>query len=146
MHGVGVAADSVVDVAPRRRKKRQALGLPSRVIKQSLPIVYAENYPFDADVERPRTRGDCQDGPRPCPWVSCRHHLYADTLPSGNLKLNFPDKEPWELEHTCSLDIADDGGTSLEQVGVALNLVRERVRQIEVIALVKLGEKKDRLR
>jgi hypothetical protein len=138
MHGAGAVVDSVVSLAPRkRRRERHSLGVPSRVVKQSLPIIYDEGYPLDA--ERPRTRGDCQDGPRPCPWVSCRHHLYADTLPSGNLKLNFPDKEPWELEHTCSLDVADDGGTSLEQVGVALNLVRERVRQIEVIALTKLG-------
>ena len=26
-------------------------------------------------LPRPRTRADCLDGPRPCPWASCRHHL-----------------------------------------------------------------------
>lgn len=27
------------------------------------------------NIPRPRTRADCLDGPRPCPWVACRHHL-----------------------------------------------------------------------
>src|SRR6185312_8298743 len=46
---------------------------------------------YPADVERPRTRGDCADMPRPCPFVSCSHHLYLEVNPeSGALKLNFP--------------------------------------------------------
>jgi hypothetical protein len=28
--------------------------------------------------ELPVTRGDCVDGPRPCPWLRCRHHLDGD--------------------------------------------------------------------
>jgi len=52
--------------------------------------------------------------------------------------LNFPDLEPWELEETCSLDVADRGGITLEEVGDILNLTRERVRQVEVRGLLKL--------
>jgi hypothetical protein len=26
---------------------------------------------------RPRTRGDCADGPRPCPFIGCRYHLLS---------------------------------------------------------------------
>ncbi len=29
---------------------------------------------------RPRTRGDCADGPRPCPWYRCRHHLGLEVI------------------------------------------------------------------
>jgi hypothetical protein len=48
---------------------------------------------------RPRTRGECRDAERPCPFVACKHHLYLDVNPeTGSLKLNFPDLEPWELE------------------------------------------------
>jgi hypothetical protein len=89
------------------------------------------------DVDRPKTRGDCEDMPRPCPFVSCKYHLALDV--SGiNVKLNFPDREVWELDETCALDVADRGGVILETVGELLNLTRERIRQIEVRALLKL--------
>ena len=59
---------------------------------------------------RPSTREDCRGGIRPCPWVSCAYHLYLDVNPStGEIKLNFPDKEIWELEHCCALDVMDEG-------------------------------------
>jgi len=59
---------------------------------------------------------------------------------TGSVKLNFPDQEPWELENSCALDIAERGGVTLEEVGEILNLTRERVRQVEVTGLVKLRE------
>src|SRR3984957_9957175 len=34
-------------------------------------------YP-EVDVERPQTRADCASGERPCPFVSCKHHLFLD--------------------------------------------------------------------
>ena len=39
---------------------------------------------------------------------------------------------------TCSLDVADRGGITLEEVGEILNLTRERIRQVEVRGLSKL--------
>jgi hypothetical protein len=88
---------------------------------------------------RPRTRADCVNGPRPCLFVSCKHHLYLDVNPNtGSVKLNFPDKEIWELAHTCALDVADQGGITLEEVGDIMNLTRERVRQVEALGLSKL--------
>ncbi len=87
------------------------------------------------DVDRPRTRGECVAAPRPCPFVGCKHHLYLDVTPSGSIKLNFPTLEPWELEETCSLDVADRGGQTLELVGQLMNVTRERTRQIETRAL-----------
>lgn len=81
---------------------------------------------------RPRTRADCAEGPRPCLFVSCKYHLYLDVNPrTGSVKLNFPDKELWELEETCALDVSDRGGITLEEVGAIMNLTRERVRQVE---------------
>ena len=97
-----------------------------------------------ADRLRPKTRAECIDGPRPCPWVSCRHHLYLDVNPvkqNGTIKENFPHLEPHELEgrlESCSLDVADGGTTSSERVAELLNLTRERVRQIEDRALKKI--------
>ena len=92
---------------------------------------------------RPQTREDCRDASRPCPFVACRHHLYLDVTDVGSLKLNYPDREPWELAHSCSLDVADAGASTLEEVGALMNVTRERTRQIEVSALLKLRRAAD---
>lgn len=92
-------------------------------------------------VERPLTRDECVDGPRPCPFVGCRHNLYLDVNPqTGTITLNHPDLEPWEVaEHqSCSLDVAEAGTLTLEEVSDLANVTRERIRQLEVRALLKL--------
>lgn len=100
-------------------------------------------YP-EVEVDRPVTRADCANGERPCPFVSCQHHLYLDvSARTGAIKLNFPDLEVWEMTETCALDVADRGGTTLEEVGAIMNLTRERIRQVEVKGLAKLEALKD---
>jgi hypothetical protein len=101
-------------------------------------------YPDVDDVVRPKVREECAQGERPCPFVSCAHHLYLDvSARTGAIKVNFPDLEIWEMVETCALDVADRGGTTLEEVGVIMNLTRERIRQVEVTALAKLEALKD---
>lgn len=98
----------------------------------------------ETDYWKPRTRAECAEGPRPCPFVSCKYHLFVDVSPrTGAIKLNFPDLEVWELAESCSLDVADRGGTTLEDVGAIMNLTRERIRQVEVKALAKLEALRD---
>lgn len=93
------------------------------------------------DYRRPAERRDCASGIRPCPFVSCKHHLYLDVNPTtGSIKINFPDKEVWEMEQSCALDIAERGGITLEEVGSIMNLTRERIRQVEVNGLEKLQQ------
>ena len=109
------------------RPERTTLADLEAQAPRRLPIAYPDG------VQRPLTRGDCVDAPRPCPWVSCRHHLYLDVHPlTGHLTLNFPDLDPDEIPETCSLDVADYEGITLDQCGQALNLTRERIRQIEL--------------
>ncbi|MBI4508772.1 MAG: DNA-binding protein [Deltaproteobacteria bacterium] len=91
------------------------------------------------DEPRPLFRVECKNGPRPCPWVSCKYHLYLDVNPdTGSIKVNFPDLEVWDMKDTCALDVADRSGITLEEVGEIMNLTRERVRQVEVRGLLKL--------
>jgi hypothetical protein len=93
----------------------------------------------EIEAKRPRSRADCANGPRPCMFIACKHHLYLDVNPAtGSIKLNFPDREVWELEETCALDVADRGGITLEEVGSIMNLTRERIRQVETRGLAKL--------
>jgi hypothetical protein len=88
---------------------------------------------------RPAFRVDCAEGPRPCPFVSCKYHLYLDVSPrTGSIKVNFPDLEVWDMPFSCALDVADAGGATLEDVGSIMNLTRERIRQLEVKALSRL--------
>lgn len=91
-------------------------------------------------TSRPETRGECMDEPRPCPWISCRHHLYAEVTSQGSLRITFPDKELHELDETCALDVADRDGATLQEVGEITGLTRERIRQIEVKSLRKLKD------
>lgn len=96
------------------------------------------------EQERPETRDDCRLSERPCPFVSCKYHLYLDVNPrTGSIKLNFPDLEVWELPETCALDVAERGGMTLEEVGELLNLTRERIRQVESKGIDKIRDEHD---
>jgi hypothetical protein len=140
---LAVAADSEEQVTREQRRSRRKREVRARTIsvkrmtKRELEIgrlLYPEQ-----DYEKPRTRSECAEGIRPCPFVSCKHHLFLDVSSrTGAIKLNFPDLEVWEMNETCALDIADRGGTTLEEVGAIMNLTRERIRQVEVKALAKL--------
>ena len=115
---------------------------PKRLTREEKREAITLKYP--EDVERPKLRAECLSGERPCPFVSCEHHLYLDVNPqSGAIKLNFPHLEVWEMPETCSLDVADRGGITLEEVGAILNLTRERIRQVEVRGLGKIREQSD---
>jgi hypothetical protein len=140
------------DVSRKVRRHRRDRPRSKTIAMKRLTIaereIYAVMYPQDeARIERPRTRAECAGHTGPCPWVACKHHLYLDINPdTGSIKINFPELEPWELEHTCALDVADAGGLTLEQVGNVTNLTRERIRQVEARGLVKLQSHRRHLR
>lgn len=106
-----------------------------------------EEYPPSINAryedDRPKTRGDCLPGgcneARPCPWVACRYNLFLSVNErSGSITYNFPDHELDEIPDTCVLDVADQGGLTLEEVGERINRTRELVRQKEVSGLRRL--------
>jgi hypothetical protein len=121
----------------RRTRPRSKTIAMKRLTREELRIGALLNPPVDEP--RPRTRHECENEIRPCPWVACKHHLYLDVNPeTGSIKINFPDLEPWEMKDTCALDVAERGGITLEEVGEIMNLTRERIRQVEVRGLLKL--------
>src|SRR6266545_4090816 len=126
----------------RKREIRARTISVKRMTKRELEIgrlLYPEH-----DYDKPETRNDCVEGARPCPFVSCQHHLFLDvSARTGAIKLNFPDLEVWDMGESCALDVADRGGTTLEDVGAIMNLTRERIRQVEVKALAKLEALRD---
>ena len=128
---------------PTSRRARGARSRSIRIARAShreARMALAQAEALESEMDRPHKRSECAEGPRPCPHVSCRHHLYLDVNPhTGTIKLNFPDLEVWELAFTCALDVADLGGTAIELVGELMNVTRERVRQIETQALSRLA-------
>ncbi len=126
----------------RKRDVRARTISVKRMTKRELEIGRLL-YP-ETDYWKPRTRAECAEGPRPCPFVSCKYHLFVDvSARTGAIKLNFPDLEVWDLAESCALDVADRAGTTLEDVGAIMNLTRERIRQVEVKALAKLEALRD---
>lgn len=102
----------------------------------------------ESGLSRPRTRAECADGPRPCPWVSCRYHLALD-LHGRRCVIIVADPDTWTSDTpTCALDLADGAGLAggqssynmtLEAVAAVMGgRSRERIRQIEAKALEKL--------
>jgi hypothetical protein len=139
------SANAMTREQRRSRRKREIRARTisvKRMTKRELEIGRML-YP-ETDYYKPRTRAECADGERPCPYVSCKHHLFLDvSARTGAIKLNFPDLEVWDMNETCALDVADRGGTTLEDVGAIMNLTRERIRQVEVKALAKLEALRD---
>ncbi len=121
----------------RRTRPRSKTIAMKRLTREELRLG-ALMFP-PVDDQRPKTRAECAEELRPCPWVACKFHLYLDVNPeTGSIKINFPDLEPWDMKDTCSLDVAQRGGITLEEVGEIMNLTRERIRQVEVRGLLKL--------
>ena len=121
----------------RRTRMRSRTIAMKRLSKEEIRLG-ALMYP-PVDEPKPHIRSECAEGQRPCPYVSCKYHLFLDVNPeTGSIKLNFPDLEVWEMKDTCSLDVADRNGITLEEVGEIMNLTRERIRQVEVRGLLKL--------
>ena len=116
---------------------------------------------------RPKTRGNCQWCPtcqlardggtdegvlacghrieevlfrsRPCVFVACKYSLYLDVSETGSIILNFPHLVPGQMpaDQSCALDLSERGAMTLEEVAVVTNLTRERIRQVELKALMR---------
>lgn len=97
-----------------------------------------EDFEFLPGV--PQQRADCVDGPRPCPYISCRHHLWLleqrdrpgnparGAQGAATLRPTGP---------SCSLDVAVKPH-SLNEVATILGVVPTRIHQITLLALKKL--------
>lgn len=109
-----------------------------------MPLIAREAWaerPGGSPRRLPLVRADCAGGERPCPFVTCRYHLWLDVTKRGNVVFNFPDLEPGDLEPSCALDVLEErGALTLEETARALNLTRERVRQIEEMVRRRLAE------
>lgn len=150
-HGDDDADESDVEAEEEPRWSRATArerGIPPkktlavrRITQLELATGRAELQALGADqpYDRPKTRGDCANVPRPCPYVACKYSLYLDVSETGSIILNFPHLDPGEMppDQSCALDLADRGAMTLEDIAVVTNLTRERIRQVELKALIR---------
>lgn len=128
------AASTALAVVPRHEplQKRKHVKLTVLKAEPDLEPTMTTRERVEHDAMRPRTRGECIGGERPCPWVSCHHHINGEE-PERILRVDADSDVP-----TCTLDVADEGGATLDAIAIALDVTRERIRQIEAKGLAKL--------
>lgn len=126
---------------PRLTARSPRTESAKRLSMRALVRLRAELEPeLEDTARRPLYRGECETVPRPCPWIGCRHHMGITEYRRENGSLRIATDDPTTLDPaaSCSLDLAELGGMTLQQVGDALGITRERARQIQAAAERKI--------
>jgi len=144
-----VDPERLAPIVSRKRSKTLRMDrIPSREWER-LRREYKRNERFRK--RKPTTRAQCikrglGTPEKPCAYVSCAYNLYLDVARNGNIVVNWPGKQPWEIPQTCALHVAEmmadgkhgDPDTQFVTIAKLLNMSRERARQLEGIILEKV--------
>ena len=117
------------------------MAFESVTARRMLKVIQADP-PAAPHADRPKTRGDCSAGPRPCPWVGCRHHLFLNVTPKGTIQfLEGSDVAALaDMPDTCSLDVADRGPEEYANLGPRLHMTAFGARLSGAKAIVRLHQ------
>lgn len=73
--------------------------------------------------------------PRPCPYLGCRYHLIPTALSDSEVLSRLT-----SARATCSLDVADLGGTSVRELAEILGDTENEIELVSSRAISKLRE------
>lgn len=88
----------------------------------------------DGQIEgKPKTRADCANVPRPCPYVSCKYNLGVEIDITGWPRLT-------DAKKSCMLDLIEKNpdGMTLDNIAEILRISKKQVRAELREALSKL--------
>jgi hypothetical protein len=139
----------------RSRRKREVRPKTTSVKRLTKTEIEVSRVMYPArelalnDAARPKTRGECEAArgydengkQNPCGFVACRYHLAIDVDPkTGSVREVFPDldMDVTLMPETCVLDVSERDGCTLEEAGEYTGVVRERIRQLETVAMGKI--------
>jgi hypothetical protein len=129
----------VLDFTLRRPPRHLPLVLePWRMTSEERIELMKNRLEYGRELEaldscRPRTRADCADVPRPCPFVSCRWNLYLDVDEQGRITIPRPDVNVEERADSCALDLIErePDGLDASDAAAVMGLSREQLARIE---------------
>lgn len=103
--------------------------LLTKPTRRSLPLLQT----------RPTKRSQCVDGPRPCPWASCRYHLAIDVVERYGTE--FVRENPkYTGVDSCALDVAAQGSHTSKDLAPILGLTQMESKSIFAESTVALSE------
>lgn len=91
-------------------------------------------------ADRPTRRSQCVDGPRPCPWVTCRYHLHLDLVVKDGETVvrENPNYHEGAGVDSCALDVAARGPLSSKDaapiIGISASACKELYRDSQLAA------------
>jgi hypothetical protein len=125
-----------VPVSKERRKVLDKMRRERRRLERLCPPVAEPEEQFDFTPDdlvmlsaKPRTRAECANVPRPCPYASCKYHLAVDVAPNGQLTQH-KNPEDMPANMSCALDATEEGGLTGEEIGLAIGATRQRAEQL----------------
>lgn len=99
----------------------------------------------DTKNKIPNTRGDCINGARPCPHITCKYHLYNDVSEYCQ-SIATPAPMLCNMCETCALDIAEEGGMSTQQVANLIGVSEWFVRYACNKGMKKMAKRMDHIK
>ena len=134
--------------SPERRASvpgiRRSPKLTVALNRLSQPEIAIGRLLYPEKPDRPKTRNDCRDGCRPCPFVGCFWNMYLTVTGAGSIRFRFPLLEPWEVppEKSCLFDIieANPDGVSQYRIEEYFGATRQRAQQVEKMGLTAMRQ------
>lgn len=89
----------------------------------------------------PEKRCQCEDVPRPCPFVGCVYSMFLNVTAAGSIQFICGTRDPTTMpaNMSCALDIIEERKSlSMREISEIWNVTKQRVAQIEILAIEKI--------
>ena len=119
---------------------------PRYPVEVRYPVLWRHPIVVDLSLKKPCVRADCASLPRPCPFISCKYNLFVEIGPKGSLDFTWPRTQPHQMPQSCALDLADEGGLTVQELADEMRLGLDVVKKSVDAALRSVRYKVARMR